>query len=71
MKEMINIVHKKDQGKKEIDPAADGLINVNQNSTGERDLQVWRRKLDDLKSKTKKKNEHLDGMEDRLKEIQL
>ena len=70
MKEMINLVHNKDQSKKQVD-GGEGLVNINQSSTGERDLQVWRRKLDDMTSKTKKKSEHHDGMQDRLKEIKI
>ena len=47
-----------------------GLFNMAPHGqTGERDLQVWRRKLDDLKAKTKKKGEHLESVNDRLKEI--
>ena len=37
---------------------------------GERDLQVWRRKLDDLKSKSLKKQEHLNGIRDKMTELQ-
>lgn len=70
MKEMINMVNKKDMPKKEADDP-DGLFNINHGSTGERDLQVWRRKLDDLKSKTQKKTEHLESVQDKLKEIQI
>lgn len=69
MKEMINMVKNRDTPKKEADNP-DGLMNVQQSANGERDLQVWRRKLDDLKAKSKKKNEQLENMRDRFKEIQ-
>lgn len=63
------MVKGKEPSKKEADNP-DGLMNIHQGSSGERDLQVWRRKLDDLKNKTLKKGEHLDGMRDRLGDIQ-
>ena len=66
---MINMIKGREKGKKDSDNP-DGLMNMQQISTGERDLLVWRRKLDDLKAKTMKKEEHLTGMHDRFKEIQ-
>ena len=69
---MIRMVDNKDNSGSKKDPDnPDGLVNMNHTSHGERDLQVWRRKLDDLKNKSKKKTEHLQGMQDRLKEIQI
>ena len=54
MKEMINSLKDKDRRADN-----DGVVNVRSSSNGERDLLVWRRKLDDLKSKSVKKQEHL------------
>ena len=67
---MINMVKNKDTPNKKDAENPDGLVNMHQGSNGERDLQVWRRKLDDLKSKSMKKSEHLDNIRDRLKEVQ-
>ena len=67
MKEMMNIMGKTDKKATIEDP--DGLVNVKQGTPGERDLQVWRRKLDDLKAKSKKKGEHLEGIRDRMFEL--
>ena len=50
MKEMINSLKDKDRRADN-----DGAVNVRSSSNGERDLLVWRRKLDDLKSKSVKK----------------
>lgn len=54
MKDMISILIDKERRADN-----DGAVNVRSSSNGERDLLVWRRKLDDLKSKTVKKQEHL------------
>lgn len=47
----------------------DGAGNVRSTSNGERDLLIWRRKLDDLKSKTLKKQEHLRGIQDKFNSL--
>lgn len=54
MKDMISILKDKERRADN-----DGAVNVRSSSNGERDLLVWRRKLDDLKSKTVKKQKHL------------
>jgi hypothetical protein len=50
MKEMINIIKEKDKTQEN-----EAGVGNRSNSNSERDLLVWRRKLDDLKSKTSKK----------------
>ena len=67
MKEMIKIMNDKQQKNKQKDES-EGL-NTNNDKISERDLLVWRKKLDDLKAKTMTKNQHLDGIKDKLNEI--
>ena len=38
---------------------ANNKVKETNGQSDERDLQVWRRKLDDMRNKTKKKQEHL------------
>ena len=59
MKEMLSMIKDKEA------PAArrsDSENAITSTSNGDRDLQVWRRKLDDLKSKTIKKDEIKSGV---------
>ena len=65
MKEMINSIKEKENRRADGDGA--GLARSNSNN--ERDLQIWRRKLDDLKSKSIKKEEHLRAISDKYKEL--
>jgi coiled-coil domain-containing protein 151 len=62
MKEMISMLAQKDGG-------ADKDKGARSSSNNERDLLVWRRKLDDLKSKSMKKQEHLRGIQDKLSSL--
>ena len=47
-----------------------GAKDTLESTTGDRDLQVWRRKLDDLKNKSQKKGDHLNGIQDKFKELE-
>ena len=62
MKEMLSSVKDKENQKKKDDEKT-GTIS-------ERDLLVWRRKLDDLKSKSNKKAEHLQGIKDKFTDLE-
>ena len=64
MKQMINQLNEKERRSDN-----DASVNTRSSSNNERDLQVWRRKLDDLKSKTVKKQEHLRGIQDKFNSL--
>ena len=64
MKEMLNMLKEKDQPARRADNQGEAIVRSASN--GERDLQVWRRKLDDLKSKSSKKDEIKKGIEEKL-----
>ena len=59
MKEMVNIMTDKPE------KAGDEADNV----TSERDVQMMRRRLDELKAKTKQREEQKGGLQDKLKEL--
>ena len=67
MKEMLNMLKDKEQPQRRADNQGETVIRSASN--GERDLQVWRRKLDDLKSKTVKKEEIKNGIVEKLEAL--
>ena len=56
---------------KEKERKSDGDSHPRSSSNNERDLLVWRRKLDDLKGKSVKKQEHLRGIQDKYKSLNM
>jgi hypothetical protein len=62
MKEMIAMLAQKEGG-------TDKDKMPRSSSNNERDLLVWRRKLDDLKGKSIKKQEHLRGIQDKFSSL--
>lgn len=61
---MINMLKEKDR-------SSDSASGPRSSSSNERDLLVWRRKLDDLKGKSLKKEEHLRGIKDKYKSLSI
>ena len=60
MKDMLNTLNKK------IDSEVEGTT-----SNSEKDIMLWKKKLNDVKSKTPKKTEQLQGFQDKLNELSL
>ena len=56
---------------KDKDRKSDSESNNRSSSNNERDLLVWRRKLDDLKGKSIKKQEHLRGIQDKYNSLNI
>ena len=56
---------------KDKDRKSDPDSSNRSSSNNERDLLVWRRKLDDLKGKSIKKQEHLRGIQDKYNSLNI
>ena len=59
--------------KEQQDPAKrraeGGTANIRSEQDNDRDLHIWKRKLDDIKSKTVKKKEHLQIVKENFDEL--
>ena len=69
MKNMIAAMKEQQEPAKRRAENGGGSANVRTEEDNDRDLQIWRRKLDDMKAKTVKKKEHLQIVKENFNEL--